>query len=149
KVSRPKWSDISLDAKAMMKLPKVMAAALKGDDALLRSLVDIFENEGFRVVSAGQAAPALLASGGPIGTRAPSAQERADIALATRVVHALGALDVGQAAIVCDGLVLAVEAAEGTDATIARVAHLPENIRGTETKRRGVLVKARKATQDG
>ncbi|HEY1962204.1 MAG TPA: hypothetical protein VGG69_07295, partial [Rhizomicrobium sp.] len=49
KVSRPKWSDIKLDAKAVLTLPKVVAAARKGDDALLRSLVAIFESEGFRV----------------------------------------------------------------------------------------------------
>ena len=64
-------------------------------------------------------------------------------------MEALGTFDIGQAAVVCDGLVLAVEAAEGTDAMIARVGTLPENIRGTPRKRRGVLIKARKPTQDG
>jgi DUF1009 family protein len=58
-------------------------------------------------------------------------------------------MDVGQAAIVCEGLALAVEAAEGTDAMIARIADLPEHLRGSERKRKGVLVKARKPTQDG
>ena len=71
-----------------------------------------------------------------------------DIALAVKVVRRLGALDIGQAAAVCDGLVLAVEAAEGTDAMIARVGSLPEAIRGTPAKRRGVLVKALKPAQD-
>ena len=61
---------------------------------------------------------------------------------------ALPIFDIGQAAAVCDGLVLAVEAAEGTDAMIARVGALPEAIRGTSTKRRGVLVKALKPAQD-
>jgi hypothetical protein len=61
----------------------------------------------------------------------------------------LGRFDVGQAVAVCEGLVLAVEAAEGTDAMIARVLHLSEHLRGTPAKRRGVLVKARKPTQDG
>jgi DUF1009 family protein len=73
----------------------------------------------------------------------------ADIALAAKVVKALGGLDVGQAAIVCDGLVLAVEAAEGTDAMIARIAELPENLRGVPGKPKGVLYKGRKPTQDG
>jgi DUF1009 family protein len=149
KVSRPKWSDISFDAKAVMKLPKVMAAALKGDDALLRSFVDILESEGFRAVSAAEAAPALLAIPGVLGQNRPSDQDHADIARAVQIVRALGAMDVGQAAIVCDGLVLAVEAAEGTDAMIARIADLPDHLRGSERKRKGVLVKARKPTQDG
>jgi hypothetical protein len=60
----------------------------------------------------------------------------------------LGALDVGQAAVVCEGLALAVEAAEGTDAMIARVGSLKDNLRGTVEKKRGVLVKALKSTQD-
>jgi DUF1009 family protein len=55
---------------------------------------------------------------------------------------------VGQAAAVCEGLALAVEAAEGTDAMIARIGQLRDNLRGTPQKRRGVLVKALKPTQD-
>jgi DUF1009 family protein len=133
----------------MLKLPKVMAAALKGDDALLRSFVDIIESGGFRVVSAAEAAPGLLASAGIFGRHRPSEQDQADIARAVQIVRALGALDVGQAAVVCEGLALGVEAAEGTDAMIARIAQLPEHLRGSQRRRKGVLVKARKPTQDG
>jgi DUF1009 family protein len=64
------------------------------------------------------------------------------------IVKALGAMDVGQAAVVCDGLPLAVEAAEGTDKMLQRVGDLREAIRGTAQKKRGVLVKALKPTQD-
>src|ERR1051326_4421717 len=71
RVSRPKWSEISFDSKAMLKLPKIMAAALKGDDALLRSFVDIIESEGFRVVSAAEAAPGLIATSGKLGRHEP------------------------------------------------------------------------------
>ncbi len=149
KVARPKWSELKFDAVAMMKLPKLMAAAAKGDDALLRSIVEILEGEGFRVVSAVEAAPSLMAGEGAFGKQQPSPEDKSDIAIAARVVQTLGELDIGQAAVVCHGLVLAVEAAEGTDAMLARVAALPENIRGTPAYRRGVLVKARKPTQDG
>jgi len=149
KVARPKWLDIKLDGTALLNLPKVMAAAVKGDDALLRSLVRILEEAGFRVVSAAEAAPGLLAQEGALGWRQPSKQDHADIALGRQVVEALGRYDVGQAAIVSDGLVLAVEAAEGTDAMVARIVSLPQNLRGTPAKPKGVLVKARKPTQDG
>ena len=148
KVERPKFSEIKLDAKSVMLAPRVMAAALRGDDALLRSVVDLFEREGFRVIGAAEAAPNLLADVGPLGRLTPTSQQEEDIALAFKVVRALGALDVGQAAIVCGGLTLAVEAAEGTDAMIARVANLPEHIRGVPAKRRGVLAKAPKPVQD-
>lgn len=149
KVMRPKWKEIKFDSAALRKLPGIMAAALKGDDALLRGLVALLEDEGFRVIGIAEAAPALLAREGVFGKTQPSSQHLADIETGVRVAQALGACDVGQAAIVCDGLVLAVEAAEGTDATIARIATLPEALRGTPARRRGVLIKARKPTQDG
>ena len=148
KLARPKFSDIKLDAKAVFIAPRVIAASFKGDDALLRSVVDIFEREGIRVISTPEAAPDLLAPAGRMGRVAPSAENQDDIVTAFQIVRALGALDIGQAAVVCDGLALAVEAAEGTDAMIARVANLPEHLRGTAAKRRGVLVKAPKPTQD-
>lgn len=147
-VARPKFSDIKLDAKAMLVAPRVIAASLKGDDALLRSVVDIFEREGVRIVSAAEAAPGLLAPQGQMGRIAPSRQSEDDIATAFKIVRAMGAHDIGQAAVVCEGLALAVEAAEGTDAMVARVASLPEHLRGTTAKRRGVLAKAPKPIQD-
>ncbi len=127
----------------------MIAAALKGDDALLRAVVDMFEREGMRVVGAAEAAPDLIAKEGVMGRVKPSPANEADIAQAFGIARAIGALDVGQAAIVCEGLALAVEAAEGTDAMIARVAQLPEHFRGSKGKPRGVLVKAPKPIQDG
>jgi len=148
-VARPRFADIKLDAKAVLLAPKIFAAARRGDDALLRSLVEMFEREGLRAIGVAQAAPSLLAPEGVLGKIAPSADDMDDIALGVRTVRALGTLDIGQAAAVCGGLVLAVEAAEGTDAMIARVGTLPENLRGLRGKPAGVLVKATKPTQDG
>ncbi len=148
RVDRPKFSELKLDAKGVMVLPRVIAAARQGDDALLRMLVGLFEAEGFHAVGVAEAAPGLVAEEGPLGHLSPHDDHRADIARAFAIVRALGALDVGQAAAVCEGLALAVEAAEGTDAMIARVGQLRETLRGTPEHRRGVLVKALKPTQD-
>jgi DUF1009 family protein len=148
KVQRPKFSEIKLDMKAVLAAPRVFAAALKGDDALLRSLVDMFEREGLRVVGAAEAAPDLIAKPGVLTRIKPDDEHQSDAALAFKIARAMGAFDVGQAAIVCAGLPLAVEAAEGTDATIARIAALPEHFRGQKGKPRGVLVKAPKPIQD-
>ena len=148
RVDRPKFGDLKLDTRGVMAMPRVLAAARQGDDALLRLLVDLFEEEGFRAVGVAEAAPGLVASEGPLGRFKPGDTERADIAQAFAIVRALGTLDVGQAAVVCDGLALAVEAAEGTDQMIARVGTLRESLRGTPDKKRGVLVKALKPTQD-
>lgn len=148
RVDRPKFSDLKLDAKGMLLLPKAVAAAKKGDDALLRFIVGICEDEGLRAIGVAEAAPSLVADAGALGHITPQEDHMSDIEKAFRVVHALGALDVGQAAVVCEGLTLSVEAAEGTDAMLSRIATLRENLRGTHDKRRGVLVKALKPTQD-
>ncbi|HSC61191.1 MAG TPA: UDP-2,3-diacylglucosamine diphosphatase LpxI [Rhizomicrobium sp.] len=148
RVSRPEWSDLKLDARGALALPKVAAAALKGDDALMRAMLAIFEKEGFRVVGTADAAPDLIASAGIYGRHKPDPQAQADIAQARDVVRRLGELDIGQAAAVADGLVLAVEAAEGTDAMLERLPLLSKNLRGTPQKRRGVLVKAPKPGQE-
>jgi hypothetical protein len=148
RVDRPKFSELKLDTKGVMVMPKLLVAARQGDDALLRLLVALFEVEGFRALGVAQAAPGLVASEGPLGRFKPGDDEKADIARAFEIVRALGALDVGQAAVVCDGLALAVEAAEGTDRMIARVGQLRESLRGTLDRKRGVLVKALKPTQD-
>lgn len=149
RVARPRFSEIKVDTKAVLLLPRVISAARKGDDALLRVLVDILDDEGFRSVGIAEAAPGLLTPEGALGKIQPDAASEIDIARGVEVVRRLGALDVGQAAIVCAGLVLAVEAAEGTDAMILRAAGLPESIRGSAARRCGVLVKALKPSQDG
>lgn len=148
KLGRPRFSEVKLDAKGVLVAPRIISAARKGDDALLRSVLELMEREGFRPVGSAEAAPGLLAPRGAMGRNVPSRDDEEDIATAFKIVRTMGTLDIGQAAVVCDGLCLAVEAAEGTDAMIARVATLSEHVRGTPEKRRGVLVKAPKPTQD-
>jgi DUF1009 family protein len=147
-VDRPKFSEMKLDAKGMMLLPRALKAARQGDDGLLRFIVTMFEEVGFHGVGVAEAAPGLLCEAGDLGRHSPSADQRADMDKAFAIVKALGAMDVGQAAVVCDGLPLAVEAAEGTDQMLVRVGGLREALRGTPDKKRGVLVKALKPTQD-
>ena len=148
KVPRPEFTKLKLDARGALALPRVIAAAMKGDDALHRTMMTIFEKEGMRIIGPAEAARELLAPHGAIGRLEPSEDHDADILHGIRVALTLGALDVGQAAVVCQGLVLAVEAAEGTDAMLTRVASLPEALRGTTDDRRGVLVKATKPHQE-
>lgn len=148
RLARPKFSELKLDAKGVLVAPRIVAAARKGDDALLRAVVDTFSREGFNAVGAHEAAPGLLAEAGVLGRIKPSREDEDDIAAAFKIVRRLGELDVGQAAVVCEGLPLVVEAAEGTDAMIARVATLPAHFRGDEKHRKGVLAKAPKPIQD-
>jgi DUF1009 family protein len=148
KVDRPDFSDLKLDMKGLALLPRALKAARQGDDALLRFLVAMFEEEGFRAIGVAEAAPGLVCGEGVLGRHTPDDAHRADMERGFAIVKALGALDVGQAAVVCEGLALAVEAAEGTDRMIERIATLRQALRGTPRQRRGVLVKALKPTQD-
>ena len=115
------------DFGAIKNLPFLLELGIGGDDHVLSSIVRFLEDKGYRVRGAGDVAPELLAGEGTLGAKAPSAEDRG------RYRHrpfgwsqALGRLDVGQAAVVAKGHVLAVEAAEGTDAMLARCAELGE-----------------------
>jgi DUF1009 family protein len=78
----------------------------------------------------------------------PTQHDLDDMKRAVEILTALAPFDVGQGCIVCDGAVLAIEAAQGTDAMLREVARLPENLRGNPTARRGVLVKMPKLGQE-
>ncbi|MEM0986058.1 MAG: UDP-2,3-diacylglucosamine diphosphatase LpxI [Pseudomonadota bacterium] len=147
-VKRPDFSALKLDGRGARLLPKVLMAARKGDDALLRVLLDAFEQEGFAIISAEAANARLVVKQGHLAGPAPTDANRADGARALAAAREIGRLDIGQGCVVCDGLVLAVEAQEGTDAMLARIASLPPEIRGTPDARRGVLAKAPKPIQE-
>lgn len=147
-VKRPDFKALKPDLKGMSLLPKVLSAARKGDDALLRVLVETFEGEGFEVIGADEAAGNLKAGGGLLAGDQPDQTILDDLRKAAAIASAVGRLDIGQGAIVCDGLVLCVEAQEGTDAMLARCAGLDPKLLGTATARRGVLVKRPKPIQE-
>lgn len=148
KVSRPDFSCLKPDLKGMSLLPKVVSAARKGDDALLRVIVEAFEAEGFDVIGADTASGKLIASEGLISGPVPEDEQMSDLRKAARIASEVGRLDIGQGAIVCDGLVLCVEAQEGTDAMLRRCSELDERLRGSVQNRRGVLVKRPKPIQE-
>jgi DUF1009 family protein len=147
-VNRPDFGSLMPDLRGLAALPAAIAAARKGDDALLRMLVGEFEKEGFTVEGAHEVMDDLRLSAGLLGKVAPGAAHAADIDQALAAARAIGRLDAGQAAVVCRGLVLALEAAEGTDALLARVAELPEALRGRPGAPAGVLAKAPKPSQE-
>lgn len=145
---RPNLKELELDDRAQKMIPAFLAAAAKGDDALLRVLIDEHEREGFRVLGAEEVMGELLAQEGAWGAASPSEADRKDIAKAAKIAAVIGSFDVGQGVVVCAGVPLAVEAQEGTDAMLARVAELPLSVRGTPKDRRGVLVKRPKPIQE-
>jgi UDP-2,3-diacylglucosamine hydrolase len=143
---RPDLFRIRIDAGFFWHLPQLLWL-LKGggDDAVLRRVARFFEAQGFEMLAAHEVAPRLLAPEGAFSRLLPRVQDLEDMKLGFRVAHGLGAFDIGQAAVVARGYVLAVEAAEGTDAMLRRCGDL--NGRGYGT-RQGVLVKRPKPGQD-
>lgn len=151
-VSRPNFARLRPDWRGAALLPKVVAAARKGDGAIIDVIVAAFEQEGFRVVGAEEAAGNLRMSAGLLTKAAPRPEDLEDIAKGAALVAALGPFDVAQGVVVRRGFVLAVEAAEGTDAMLDRCAALPDDLKGfepgQETTKLGVLVKTPKPGQE-
>jgi UDP-2,3-diacylglucosamine hydrolase len=140
-VRRPTFWSLRPDWRAARFFAKIGWRAL-GDDGLLRAVIKELESEGFRVIGADSILATALAPRGPLGALVPDAQAEADIAHGIGVARALGSLDIGQAVVVQQGIVLGVEASEGTDALIARCATLRRAGPG------GVLVKIAKPGQE-
>lgn len=147
-VNRPDFAALRPDVRGLKALPGLIAAARHGDDGLLRALLQEFEKEGFRIEGADEAMGDLRLPLGVLGRIAPDARHQADIVRALHVARELGRMDIGQGAVVCEGLVLAVEAQEGTDAMLRRVSELPSALRGSPEALRGVLAKAPKPIQE-
>lgn len=140
-VAKPDFTTLMPDWRGLKLLPRMAAAALQGDDALLRLVVSEIEAEGFRLVGVDQIVGELLAPDGQLGRISPDAGDWSDIRIAIAAARAHGAEDLGQAAVVSGGVVVGLEGADGTDALLARMAqHAPA--------RGGVLVKCAKPQQE-
>jgi DUF1009 family protein len=140
-VARPSLLSLRPDAASMKLLGRIGRAAFNGDDSILRAVMKVLGEEGFEVVGAQALLAGLLPQAALLAGPMPDDMARADIARGIAVCHALGAVDVGQSVVVQQGLVLGVEAIEGTDALILRAGAL---------KREGpapILVKTPKPAQ--
>jgi len=148
RVRRPELAELRLDFGAVKRLPALTALFAGGDNRLLAGVARLLEREGFKLVGVHQVAPDLLAPEGALARRAPSAQALEDARLGVSVIAALSPYDVGQAVVVAKGRVLAIEAAEGTDAMLGRIAALRASGRLPLKGRAGALVKAPKRDQE-
>ncbi len=149
-MDRPRLRLWQADWGAVRVAARVLRLLRQGDDAMLRGLGRIFEEQGMRLVSAQDCVEGLTLTAEPgiLGRHVPDARARADAARAAEILRALGPVDVGQAAVVAGGVCLGLEAVEGTDALLARVADLPEGKRAHAPPPAGLLLKAPKPGQD-
>jgi len=141
RVRRPSLLDLRPDLRVIKFFAKLGRKGI-GDDGLLRAVIDEVEAEGYHVVGAHDLLPKLTAEEGPMGSIRPDTQADNDIARGMAVLSALSEADIGQAVVVQQGIVLGVEAVEGTDALIQRCSELKRDGAG------GVLVKFSKRGQE-
>lgn len=146
-VQRPRLDPALLDPATAELLPRLMQAMAAGDDATLRAVIEVFEEFGFTVAGVEDVAPALLPGVGVLAG-VVTERDRVDAARAAAIVAALGAVDVGQGAVVAQGLCLGVEALPGTDALLESVAGLKPGLRPDPARGRGLFYKAAKPGQD-
>ncbi|MEL0303134.1 MAG: UDP-2,3-diacylglucosamine diphosphatase LpxI [Rhodobiaceae bacterium] len=139
KIRRPSLAQLKPDAAAVKLLAKAVG---RGDDALLRVIAGYFAEAGIETVAPDSFMPRSAMPKGVLAGKL-DAELQADIDLGLAVLNALGEHDVGQSIIIQDRRVIAVEAAEGTDAMLARSKALLDR-----TGPAAVFVKCRKSGQD-
>jgi DUF1009 family protein len=144
---RPRWRSVRPSLGLLTFLPKALVALARGDDALLKAVIGHLEGNGIRVVGAHEIAPDLLSRAGAMGKQQPTVRDRRDIGAALEAARAIGALDIGQAAVAIGGRAVALEGIEGTDGLLERVKALRANGRIAGAAG-GVLVKCAKPGQE-
>jgi UDP-2,3-diacylglucosamine hydrolase len=141
-MERPSLLSLMPDAWAARFLAKVGVSSL-GDDGFLSTLIkELEKEEGFRFVALESILPDVLACEGIYGKHHPDATAMKDVDKGIEVARTLGHLDVGQGVVVQQGLVLALEAIEGTGEMLERCVKLRRDGPG------GVLVKVAKPQQE-
>lgn len=144
-LTRPRLDPAEFDAEMMRLAPGLMAAIPQGDDALLRFVISMFEEQGFAVLGAHELLPGLTAELGLTAGPPPTEADLCDAARAAHILRAVSALDIGQGCVVAGGQCLGIETVQGTDALLAYVRQAPASLRRGQ---RGVYVKAPKLGQD-
>lgn len=140
-IKRPSLKELIPDAEGV-KIAAKLALKRTSDDGLFRAVMDEIERRGFRVVGIEEVVPDMLFREGVYGKVKPTKDDLSDIERGWTVAKAIGAVDVGQAVVVQEGLVLAMEAVEGTDMVLSRAAQL------RKPGKAPVMVKVLKPGQD-
>ena len=115
-----------------------------GDASLFKKINSLLEKRGYKIIGASEIAPNLTLKRGLYSSKSVSKVEFENIKKAKQCAEMTGYLDIGQAVVVKNGRVLAIEAAEGTDVMLERVACLG----GISIKRGGVILKSAQINQD-
>jgi UDP-2,3-diacylglucosamine hydrolase len=146
--SRPDFKRLRPDLGTVRLLPRLISMMASGDNTVLTGTIRIFEEWGYSVVGAHEVSPDLVAAPGIVAGPTPRSGDLDDVRLAIAAARGIGVLDAGQAAVAMNGRVVALEASEGTDGMLERVAALRAHGRLKSRGPAGVLAKCAKPQQD-
>ncbi|OBQ75245.1 LpxI family protein [Mesorhizobium erdmanii] len=144
---RPQLAKIRPSLGLLSIVPSVIMALARGDDGLLKVVTRGLEKRGIKVIGAHEVVPELAAGEGTLTSTGPQQSDWRDIEAARQAAKAIGALDIGQAAIAIGGRAIALEGIEGTSGLLERTRELRSHGR-IAGKTRGVLVKCAKPGQE-
>lgn len=137
-VSKPNFSQLKVDKTGAVLLAKILANKILGDDFVIKTVVKFFEKRGFKISPINDFLDFILAKKGCLTKIAPSCEDLAEIALAQKAIKHFAKFDVGQALVIAQKQIIAVEGLEGTDLMVKRCENLRQN---------GILVKLKKPKQ--
>ncbi len=140
-VRRPRIETNEVEGRSRQYIDQIVAALEKGDNGALAILLRIFEAEGFVIRAAHELAPDLLPAPGVLTYKQPAHGDVKDAARADAVLESIGVADIGQACVVRQGQVIAIETSYGTDWMLESLDRRPD-VSG------GVFAKAPKPGQD-
>jgi len=140
-VKKPNLKELRLDSRGAAFMSRLGLSWL-GANTILSTVIKELESEGFGVISPELLLNHILSKEGAYGKILPSEEDMRDIQRGIGVIQKIGELDIGQAVVIQEGIVIGVEAIEGTDEMVRRCKHLLNG------KLSGVLVKFPKPNQE-
>lgn len=140
-VPRPSFSNLSFDSLGIKWMQKLGLKVFAGDDALLKGICELLEQEDFKIISTKNFVPSLVLKPGTYTKKIPLESDLIDIKRGQQVLVNLSDLDIGQACVVQMGIVLGIEGAEGTKELIERCVKLKKDTKG------GTIIKMAKISQ--
>ncbi len=141
-VTKPNFKEIKVDKTGAILLAKILASKILGDDAVLKTVINFFEKQGLKILQIHDLLDDILAKKGVLTKNSPTKEDYENIEIAKKAIRNFSEFDVGQALIVAQKQIIAVEALEGTDEMIKRCKNLK-----IDYKENAILVKMSKFKQ--
>ena len=147
KVTTPDFSKTKFDFKALYYLPKIIKGAKKDDASIIKVVIEIFEKEGFKVISSTFFNPELLLKKGNYTKIEADLLSKKDMSRGKDIINDLGRRGIGQGVVIRNSHVVTIEGPDGTDAMLKKATILLRRF-PYKNKRQGILLKFPKRNQD-